>query len=221
MPDCYCISPQYSLTGHSRPCNSCSEYTARYSPQDRRNRQRAPPFSDWLEDRVRDMSRAGLSPSADLITMSRLPSPILKHHSSMWAYGYHFWAEEEDGASFVSFDGGVAAIITQTCVSSRADQNPVDAELLYVGIIKDILEVDYGHIKRNVLKCSWIKPHLRGEPTIRRDADGFWSVKYASRQAAGVEPYLQPLHARQVPRTIRTHLHSLEASLSRIDCQAS
>ncbi|KAG0614412.1 hypothetical protein M758_6G174600 [Ceratodon purpureus] len=144
------------------------------------------------------MSRAGLSPSADLITMSRLPSPILKHHSSMWAYGYHFRAEEEDGASFVSFDGGVAAIITQTCVSSRADQNPVDAELLYVGIIKDILEVDYGHIKRNVLKCSWIKPHLRGEPTIRRDADGFWSVKYASRQAAGVEPYLQPLHARQV-----------------------
>ena len=116
----------------------------------------------------------------------------------MWAYGYHFRAEDNKGGSHVSFDAGVAAIINQTCRSSRADRNPVEAELLYVGVVNDILRVDYGQLTHNVLKCSWIKPHLEGVPTIRRDEDGFWSVKYRSRQAPGLEPYLMPAHARQV-----------------------
>lgn len=140
-----------------------------------RIQRRFPPFSDWLEVRVREMSSAGENPSEDLITMSRLPSPIVKH------YIYHFRAEDDRGRSHVSFDAGVAAIINQTCRSSRADPHRVEAELLYVGVVNDILRVDYGHLTHNVLKCSWIKPHLEGVPTIRRDEDGFWLVKYKSR----------------------------------------
>ena len=78
----------------------------------------------------------------------------------------------------VSFDVGVAAIMTQTCHSSRADRNPVEVELQYVGIINDIVMVDYGHLKFNVLKCSWIRPQLEGIWMIRQDMDGLWSVKY-------------------------------------------
>ena len=116
----------------------------------------------------------------------------------MWSYGYHFCTEGDGGSNYVSFDSGVAAIITQECRSSKADQNPVEADLLYVGIISDILRVDYGHVKLNVLKCSWIKPHLEGERTIKQDVDGFWMVKYAPRQPAGVEPYIMPSNPRQV-----------------------
>lgn len=176
----------------------CREYTTMYRTRDRRNRRRPPPFSEWLEDRVREMCRVGENPSEDLITMSRLPSPVVRHHPSMWAYGYHFRSEDVNGGAYVSFDAGVAAIINQTCRSSRADRHPVEAELLYVGVVEDILRVDYGHLHINVLKCSWVKPHLEGVPTIRRDEDGFWSVKYRSRQPPGVEPYLMPVHARQV-----------------------
>ena len=147
---------------------------------------------------MRGMSREGENPSPDLITMSRLPSPIVRHHPSMWSFGYHFRAESDTDGSYASFDAGVAAIVNQTCRSSRADQHPVEAELLYVGIINDILEVDYGHIKPCVLKCSWIKPHLEGIRTIRKDEDGFWSVKYNARQPPHVEPYLLAAHARQV-----------------------
>ena len=79
--------------------------------------------------------------------LSRRPSPIVKHHPSMWAYGYHIRADDDTGAAHVSFDAGVAAVINETCRSSRADRHPIEAELLYVGIVNDILEVDDGQIK--------------------------------------------------------------------------
>lgn len=144
------------------------------------------------------MGVAGEDVPPDLATLSRLPSPNVMHHNSMWAYGYHFRADDEVGRSNVSFDSGVAAIITQECRSSRADRNPVEADLQYVGIINDIVQVDYGHIKFQVFKCSWIRPHLEGIPTIKQDVDGFWSVKYNARQVPATEPYILPYHARQV-----------------------
>ena len=164
----------------------------------RDNPRRLASFADWIEERVRQLGIEGANPSEDLVTMSRLPSPYVKHHNSMWAYGYHFRAEDEAARQYVSFDAGVAAIITQTCRSSRADRHPIEAQLQYVGIIKDILRVDYGHLKFNVLRCSWIKPDLAGEPTIKQDRDGFWLVKHGARQSPEVEPYLMPAHARQV-----------------------
>ena len=113
------------------------------------------------------MGRDGLNPDLSLVTMSRLPSRTNHHHTSMSAYGYHFRTDDEHGKSHVSFDSGVAAIITQTCLSSRADRNPVEASLQYVGIIKDIVLVDYGIHKFTALKFSWIKPNLHGNPTMR------------------------------------------------------
>ena len=144
------------------------------------------------------MAIAGEEVTEDLATMSRLPSPYVRHHNSMRAYGYHFRADDERGRAHVSFDAGVAAIITQTCRSSRADMNPVEAELQYIGVINDIVMVDYGHLKFNVFKCSWIKPQLEGIRTIKQDKDGFWSVKYNTRQVPATEPYIMPSHARQV-----------------------
>ena len=184
-----------------------SEYTALQSALNPRERRSFPFFSDWLEDRVRYLSSTGQSPSEDLKTMSRRPSPIVHHHQSMWAYGYHFRAEDNSGGTNVSYDSGVAAIISQTCRSSRADRHPVEAELLYVGVVQDILKVDYGHITHNVLRCSWIKPHLEGVRTIREDIDGFWSVKFNARQPANAEPYLMPAHARQVLSIIHWNVH--------------
>ena len=162
------------------------------------NPRRLLSFADWIEDRVRLMGFNGENPSADLVTMSRLPSPLVKHHNLMWSFGYHFRTDEEDGRQHVSFDSGVAAIITQTYRLSRLDLNLIEVDLQYVGIIKDIMQVNYGHLKFNVLKCSWIKPDLEGEPTIREDKDGFWLVKHGARQSLDVEPYLMAAHARQV-----------------------
>ena len=157
-----------------------------------------PPFGTWLRERVQQMVADGDRPSLSLITMSRPPFPTIKHYTSMWAHGYHFRADDEDGRANVSYDSGVAALITQECVSSRADRHPVEAALNYVGVIRDILLVDYGIHQYNVLKCSWIRPNLEGPRTIRRDVNGFWSVKHGARQTPVVEPYVFPNHVQQV-----------------------
>ena len=107
--------------------NKCIEYQALQLLYERRHGRRFTSFSDWLEERVRDMGIAGEEVTKDLGTMSRLPSPYVRHHNSMWAYRYHFRADDERGRAHVSFDAGVPAIITQTCRSSRADRNPVEA----------------------------------------------------------------------------------------------
>lgn len=155
-------------------------------------------FSTWLEERVQLMADEGQAPALALVTLSKLPNPVVGHHTSMYAYGFHFRVDDESGPSHVSYDSGIACIATQTCRSSRADRHPVEAALKYVGILKDIIHVEYGHIRYVVLKCSWIKPHVEGSPTIRVDKHGFWSVRFSARQVPSIEPYVMPSHVRQV-----------------------
>ena len=130
--------------------------------------------------------------------LSRKPSTTITHYTAMYAYGNHFRVDDERGTSHVLFDSGVVAIITQECRSLRADQSPIHASLQYVDVIKDIFRVDYGHIFFNVIRCSWIKPNMDGNATVREDEHGFWSVKFNARQSAGLEPYMFPCDVSQV-----------------------
>ena len=155
-------------------------------------------FSTWIRNHVSEMDQSGMNPDLSLQTMSRLPSRTVKHYNSMWAYGYHLRTDDEQGRAHVSFDSGVAAIITQECRSSRADQHPVEAWLKYVGIIKDIVQLDYGLHKYTVRRCSWVKPNQEGASTMRRDNHGFWSLKFDARQSHDIEPYILPAHVQQV-----------------------
>ena len=100
---------------------------------------------------------SGDSPAWALVALSKVPNRVVKHFSSMYAYGYHFRVDDEIGRSHVSFDSGVACIARQTCRSCRTDSNPIEADLKYVEIIKDIIQVEYGHLKFICLKCSWIR----------------------------------------------------------------
>ncbi|KAG0573462.1 hypothetical protein KC19_VG180400 [Ceratodon purpureus] len=174
------------------------EYSVQSTAYEARTRRRFTRFPHWLEERVQQMSNNGERPHVSLVFMSKLPSPHVSHFASMYAYGNHFRVDDKAGHSHISFDIGVACIATQTCRSSIADQNPLEVDLKYVGIIKDIIQVEYGHIKYITLKCSWIRPHLEGSRSIRVDEHGFWSVKIAARQYPPVEPYVMPSHVKQV-----------------------
>ena len=130
--------------------------------------------------------------------LSRKLSATITHYTTMYAYDNHFRVDDERGTSHVSFDSGVATIITQECRSSRVDQSPIHASLQYVGVIKDIFRVDYRHIFFNVFRCSWIKPNMDGNATIREDEHGFWSIKFNARQPAGLESYIFPCDVSQI-----------------------
>lgn len=169
---------------------------------ERGRQRRFESFGVWLQRKVQSRREAGEAVDINLATMTKLPSSEVEHYMSMWAYGFHYRVDEEIGPNHVTNDSGVAAIITQECRSSLADRRPVEADLLYVGIIKEILQVEYGHILWTTMKCSWIRPQLEGIRTIKRDEHGFWLVKFNARQIPAVEPYILPVHAKQVGSSI-------------------
>ena len=147
-----------------------------------------------------DMTSDGEQVSHDLRCISQMPDIRATEYPAMYAYGSHYRCLDElFGSTYISFDSGVACTMTQACRASASDRNPVEAPLKYVGVLRNIIKVEYASVKINVMKCQWIKPNLRGpNRTMRRDDHGFWLVKDGEFQAANIEPYIMPEHATQV-----------------------
>ena len=52
-------------------------------------------------------------------------------------------------------------------------------EPLQMGVLKSILQVDYGlDTIVAVMEASWIKPIMEGPRTIKKDMSSFWIVKF-------------------------------------------
>ena len=71
----------------------------------------------------------------------------------------------------------------------------------YVGVLRDILELDYGTLSTRVilLRCDWVKPRdNRGNPTYTRDELGFLLVNFRHTQPRMLEPFIFPSQATQV-----------------------
>jgi hypothetical protein len=74
----------------------------------------------------------------------------------MWVYINHYRVDMELGPMHLTYDYGVACIFRQASRSSTRDENMVMANLNYVGILKEILVVDYLGLLLVLFKGSWI-----------------------------------------------------------------
>jgi hypothetical protein len=83
-----------------------------------------------------------------------------------------------------TYDCGVASVFQQA-------QGPGGVFALgpmqYVGILQDIILLDYGTISIPVVlfKCDWVKNEVdrRGHPTYKRDEDGFLLANFNALKA--------------------------------------
>ena len=76
-----------------------------------------------------------------------------------------------------------------------------DVIVNYVGIIKDILKLDYGPVNTPVilLCCKWVRRHNNhGNPMYIRDEAGFLCVNFRYKMPKSVEPFIFPSQATQV-----------------------
>jgi hypothetical protein len=68
--------------------------------------------------------------------------------------------------------------------------------LQYVGILKDIILLDYGLISQPIIlfKCDWVRNGLDrwGNATYKRNDDGFLLVNFRQLKARVDEPYVFP-----------------------------
>ena len=166
----------------------------------RRPRGRAfPLFSSWLETRVDAMLAGGEEVTAELRNLSQLPLPWVNEYKRMAAFGNHYRIEDPAvGNTFETYDSGVACVAATLCQASTVDQRPVEADLKYVGVLRRIIQVNYVYRQIIVMECSWIKPNVTGNVTMKQDDHGFWLFRKDAFQGPRVEPYILPVHASQV-----------------------
>ncbi len=110
---------------------------------------------------------------------------LVESPTHMWPYGNHFQVDPKTiRPTHLTKDVRVACIFHQASQSSMRDQNTIIANLNYVGLLKEILLVDYFGLCLVLFKCSWIPFNLCGNArTIVKMNMGFgkWSFNVDSQ----------------------------------------
>jgi hypothetical protein len=81
----------------------------------------------------------------------------------------------------------------------------VDANLQYVGVLRNIMLVEYASTKIIVMKCALVRPDVVGSRKIKKDEHGFWLVKLGALREEEMEPYIFPYHISQVLQVLSSH----------------
>lgn len=155
-------------------------------------------FSQWLRSRCATLTEAERLDCPELMAISVPPSKKVCEFRGMTSFGSHYRVDvEEEGPRHVTFDSGVAEL--QCRRGGRSElANPMQVELVRVGVLKNILVLSYGNLNIVLMVLSWVAKHTEERPTIVRDAHGFWLANMAGRPRDTTSPYLLPALASQV-----------------------
>lgn len=100
--------------------------------------------------------------------LARGPSNNVLKYDSYIVRGITFYTKDHDAVRTVQ-NSGVTLVAKTTQVSSAKDKNPVVSDMVFYGVIDEILELDYHHFRIPLFKCSWAA-------TIKDDKMGFTLV---------------------------------------------
>jgi hypothetical protein len=131
----------------------------------------------------------------DKLLLCRPPSQRATRYYRMRAFGNHFRLEDKASSRMVTYDSGVASVFQVPVTDAR------EVSVNYVGVLKDILKLDYGPISSPVilLRCQWAKRvDNRGNPTYTRDDSSFLVVNMRHNLPKMADPFIFPGQATQV-----------------------
>lgn len=115
----------------------------------------------------------------------------------MWAYGNHYRIESIDNRR-VTMDSVIVASFKQQSRASVRDANVIGDELTYIGVLEDILGVNYRIFKTIIFKVRWFQTTYRGSnATIRKEENGFYAVDSTKVLGGHDEPFVFPRHCQQ------------------------
>ena len=149
---------------------------------------------NWIRQRIHSDNLDLTDPDQhDTLLLSNTPSLSCKRYSRMKAYGNHWRTDDDIYKSMGTFDSGVACF--------EANPQSMGAGKDYVGILQDILVLNYGDLKTHVIlfPCQWKKRQdNHGNNTYVRDDDGFLVVNFKHNLSRFVDPYAFPSQCTQV-----------------------
>jgi hypothetical protein len=154
------------------------------------------PFQEWVKEAVRQMPlQTSNVEEMDLRLLCRRPSHRATRYTGMKAFGNHFRVQDRRTDHLLTYDSDVASIFDVPSENAR------EVSINYVGILKDILKLDYGPLQTPVIlmNCEWLKRvDNRGNSTYIRDEASFLVVNSRHKLPRMAEPFIFPSHATQV-----------------------
>ncbi len=110
----------------------------------------------------------------------------------MRVYGNHYKVNEGGAeTTMATYDFGVASIFQQP---QATHEGIALGSIEYVGVLKDIILLDYGPVSQLMVlfKCDWVihGSDRWGNPTYKRDEDGFLLANFRHLKAYIDEPYV-------------------------------
>ncbi|XP_073130868.1 uncharacterized protein [Henckelia pumila] len=151
-------------------------------------------FASWFAKHIEDTNLPQDDPvSNDLKSLARGPNFIGIQYAKFVSNGFRFHTKEVERKRKTQ-NCGVIFRATTSSYSSIRDQNPISSELDYYGILKIVIELDYGGGRRVVLfECDWVSKGKR----LKLDDDGFVLANFTNVKRHN-EPYILASQAMQV-----------------------
>jgi hypothetical protein len=153
-------------------------------------------FDEWVRD---DAAHADLDTSnpddLDRLMLSMKPSQRAVRYTQMKAFGNHFRVEDNSSCCLQTYDSGVASMFQVPSADAT------DVSVNYVGVLKDILKLNYGHVRTPIILfcCEWMKRRdNRGNPTYIKDDARFMVVNFRHKLPKTSDPFIFPSQATQV-----------------------
>ena len=131
--------------------------------------------------------------SKDLRLLAKGPNVVGSKYERYIVNGFRFHTKYLESKRKNQNSGVIVTAITSSFASTK-DMNPVSSDLAYYGVLKDILELDYGGGRRVVLfDCDWVSKGKR----LKQDDDGFTLVNFMNVKHHH-EPFVLASQVKQV-----------------------
>lgn len=156
------------------------------------------PFGVWFRDTIHNANLDNNEDKLLLTAISFPPSQKVMSYNSMKAFGNHYrvmrckdrngkWREmsnlrDTDCQGYATFDSGVATTFHEQI---REETGVNLAKLTYVGVLTQILVLDYGPLLHSdpaiILKAKWVRSKWgedRSNPSMKHDETGLWLANF-------------------------------------------
>ncbi|XP_071735372.1 uncharacterized protein [Rutidosis leptorrhynchoides] len=119
-------------------------------------------FEEWLSDYVdEDMTSRDNRITSDIETLANGPSEVVKKYKGYIINGFRFHIKDVEKNRTTQNSGVILQALTSSFSSAR-DNDPIVGDVTYYGVLKDIIELQYGDEKKVVLfHCDWISNPVR------------------------------------------------------------
>ncbi|KAG8493359.1 hypothetical protein CXB51_010946 [Gossypium anomalum] len=152
-------------------------------------------FHEWLSQTV----WSGKDDNDEVKWLSQGPNRVIKRYSAFLINGYKFQTKYRERMRRTQ-NCGIVVNSSITSYASARDDNPIEGNVEYYGLLMDIIELDYyGRWKVVLFRCDWADVN-----TTRRKKDqfGFTMVNFSRLVHTGQklmdEPYVFSSQVKQV-----------------------